>query len=200
MRNKELFCPGLSRAGCKDGFGRQRTIPRHHQHQSYYATHPQPPSEKNTERFFRDTSARNPVRSQLHSSLPFPPRRALLRCGQAVPRPGLLYRHLTSVLFPNDPAKLVTPSTCINFDLLYRNGTKTGSRFPAIQALPRALAQVSSRRPRQCEPKMASVLFGALRQRTAQRSTVCSSTPEVRPVFFIHLIDFPWQLPIKTRY
>jgi hypothetical protein len=66
---------------------------------------------------------------------------------------ALGYRYAKVVLFPVDPAKLETPSTYINFDLLYRNGTKTSSRFPPIQALPRALAQVSTREPDKVYPQ-----------------------------------------------
>ncbi|KAH9979595.1 hypothetical protein BGW80DRAFT_1279156, partial [Lactifluus volemus] len=57
------------------------------------------------------------------------------------------------ILSPVDLAKLDAPSTYINFDLLYRNGTKTNSRFPPIQALPRALAQVSAREPDKVYPQ-----------------------------------------------
>ena len=46
-----------------------------------------------------------------------------------------------------DPTKLETQSVYINFDLLYRNGTKTDSQFPPIQALPPALAKVSIASP-----------------------------------------------------
>jgi len=63
------------------------------------------------------------------------------------------YRYAKTVLFPADPAKLETPSTYINFDLLYDNGTKTNSHFIPIQALPRALAQVSSREPAKIYPQ-----------------------------------------------
>ena len=66
---------------------------------------------------------------------------------------ALGYRYARSVLFHIDPTKLETPSTYINFDLLYPNGTKTDSRFPMIQALPRALAQVSSREPDKVYPQ-----------------------------------------------
>jgi len=67
---------------------------------------------------------------------------------------ALGYRYSRSVLFHIDPTKLETPSTYINFDLLYPNdGTKTDSRFPTIQALPRALAQVSSREPDKVYPQ-----------------------------------------------
>jgi len=66
---------------------------------------------------------------------------------------ALGYRYAKVVLFPLDPAKLETPSTYINFDLLYRNGTKTSSQFPPIRALPRALAQVSSREPDRVYPQ-----------------------------------------------
>jgi hypothetical protein len=66
---------------------------------------------------------------------------------------ALGYRYAKIILFPVDPARLETPSTYINFDLLYRNGTKTSSRFPPIRALPRALAQVSSREPGRVFPQ-----------------------------------------------
>ncbi|KAI9439097.1 hypothetical protein H4582DRAFT_2075755 [Lactarius indigo] len=46
---------------------------------------------------------------------------------------SLGYRYAQSVWYPADPTKLETPSTYINFDLLYRNGTKTDHRFPPIQ-------------------------------------------------------------------
>ncbi|KAF8466073.1 hypothetical protein DFH94DRAFT_781694 [Russula ochroleuca] len=89
--------------------------------------------------------------------------KALLRCGffiiaACIALDGVLflalgYRYAKAVLFPVEPAKLETPSTYINFDLLYRNGTKTSSRFPPIRALPRALAQVSSREPDKVYPQ-----------------------------------------------
>ncbi|KAI0300035.1 hypothetical protein B0F90DRAFT_1726125 [Multifurca ochricompacta] len=66
---------------------------------------------------------------------------------------ALGYRYTKTVLFHVDPRKLETPSTYINFDLLYRNGTKTNLRFPSIQGLPRALAQVSSREPDKVDPQ-----------------------------------------------
>jgi hypothetical protein len=66
---------------------------------------------------------------------------------------ALGYRYAKIVLFPLDPAKLEAPSTYINFDLLYRNGTKTNSQFPPIRALPRALAQVSSTEPDRVYPQ-----------------------------------------------
>jgi hypothetical protein len=66
---------------------------------------------------------------------------------------ALGYRYAKIVLYPVDPAKLETPSTYINFDLLYRNGTKTSSQFPPIRALPRALAQVSSKEPDRVYPQ-----------------------------------------------
>jgi len=56
-------------------------------------------------------------------------------------------RYANSVLFPVHPANLETASTYINFDLLYRNGTKTSFLFPPIRALPRALAQVLLENP-----------------------------------------------------
>jgi len=66
---------------------------------------------------------------------------------------ALGYRYARSVWYPADPAKLETPSTYINFDLLYRNGTKTNSQFPPIQGLPRALAQVSAAEPDKVYPQ-----------------------------------------------
>ncbi|KAH9058102.1 hypothetical protein EDB87DRAFT_1564383 [Lactarius vividus] len=68
---------------------------------------------------------------------------------------SLGYRYAQSVWYPADPAKLETPSTYINFDLLYRNGTKTKTshRFPPIQGLPRALAQVSAAEPDKVYPQ-----------------------------------------------
>jgi len=66
---------------------------------------------------------------------------------------SLGFRYARSVLFPADPAKLETPNTYINFDLLYRNGTKTNSQFPPIQGLPRALAQVSAAEPDKVYPQ-----------------------------------------------
>ncbi|KAH8993700.1 hypothetical protein EDB92DRAFT_1796172, partial [Lactarius akahatsu] len=66
---------------------------------------------------------------------------------------SLGYRYARSVWYPADPAKLETPSTYINFDLLYRNGTKTNHRFPPIQGLPRALAQVSAAEPDKVYPQ-----------------------------------------------
>lgn len=66
---------------------------------------------------------------------------------------ALGYRYAKNVLFPVDPAKLETASTYINFDLLYRNGTKTSSQFPPIRALPRALAHVSSKEPDRVYPQ-----------------------------------------------
>jgi hypothetical protein len=63
------------------------------------------------------------------------------------------YRYVKVTLSPVDPAKLEAPSTYINFDLLYRNGTKTSAQFPPIQALPRALAQVSAREPDMVYPQ-----------------------------------------------
>jgi len=66
---------------------------------------------------------------------------------------ALGYRYAKTVLFPVDPAKLETPSTYINFDLLYRNGTKTSSQFAPIRALPRALAHVSSKEPDRVYPQ-----------------------------------------------
>ncbi|KAN0129158.1 hypothetical protein V8E53_013029 [Lactarius tabidus] len=62
-------------------------------------------------------------------------------------------RYTRSVWYPTDPAQLETPSTYINFDLLYRNGTKTSSKFPPIQGLPRALAQISSAEPDKVFPQ-----------------------------------------------
>ncbi|KAF8266924.1 hypothetical protein EI94DRAFT_1802324 [Lactarius quietus] len=66
---------------------------------------------------------------------------------------SLGYRYARSAWFPTDPTKLETPSTYINFDLLYRNGTKTNSQFPPIQGLPRALAQVSAVEPDKVYPQ-----------------------------------------------
>jgi hypothetical protein len=66
---------------------------------------------------------------------------------------ALGYGYVKAILSPVDPAKLEAPSTYINFDLLYRNGTKTNSRFPPIQALPRSLAQVSAREPDKVYPQ-----------------------------------------------
>ncbi|KAH9014621.1 hypothetical protein EDB83DRAFT_2271785 [Lactarius deliciosus] len=66
---------------------------------------------------------------------------------------SLGYRYARSVWYPADPAKLETPSTYINFDLLYRNGTKANHRFPKIQGLPRALAQVSAAEPDRVYPQ-----------------------------------------------
>ena len=66
---------------------------------------------------------------------------------------ALGYRYAKIVLFPVNPAKLETPSTYINFDLLYRNGTKTSYQFPPIRVLPRALAHVSSREPDRVYPQ-----------------------------------------------
>ena len=63
------------------------------------------------------------------------------------------FRYARSVWYPTDPAKLEAPSTYINFDLLYNNGTKTNSKFPPIQGLPRALAQVSSAEPDKVFPQ-----------------------------------------------
>jgi hypothetical protein len=63
------------------------------------------------------------------------------------------YHYVKAILSPVDPAKLEAPSTYINFDLLYRNGTKTNAQFPPIQALPRALAQVSAREPDKVYPQ-----------------------------------------------
>ena len=57
---------------------------------------------------------------------------------------SLCFRYARSVWFPAHLTNLETPSTHINFDLLYRNGTKTNSQFPPIQGLPRALEQVSA--------------------------------------------------------
>ncbi|KAN0129145.1 hypothetical protein V8E53_013016 [Lactarius tabidus] len=66
---------------------------------------------------------------------------------------SLGFRYAQSVWYPTDPAQLDAPSTYINFDLLYRNGTKTNSNFPPIQGLPRALAQVSSAEPDKIFPQ-----------------------------------------------
>jgi len=66
---------------------------------------------------------------------------------------ALGYRYARSLLFHVDPTELETPSTYINFDLLYLNGSKTGSRSPTVRALPRALAQVSSREPDKIYPQ-----------------------------------------------
>ena len=66
---------------------------------------------------------------------------------------SLGYRYARSLWYPADPANLETPSTYINFDLLYRNGTKTNFQFPPIQALPRALAQVSAAEPDKVYPQ-----------------------------------------------
>ena len=89
--------------------------------------------------------------------------KALLRCGlfviaictalDSILFLALGYRYARSLLFHIDPTQLETPSTYINFDLLYLNGSKTDSRFPTIQALPRALAQVSSREPDKIYPQ-----------------------------------------------
>jgi len=127
-----------------------------------------PPSQKNTERISEIYERSESGAISLNLSLPFQSRQAVafvlsLRCGfiiiaictalDGVLFLALVYRYARSVLFPVDPAKLETPSTYINFDLLYRNGTKTGSRFPTIQALPRVLAQVSSREPDKVYPQ-----------------------------------------------
>jgi len=66
---------------------------------------------------------------------------------------SLCYRYVRSVWFPVNPAKLDTPSTYINFDLLYLNGTRTDTQFPPIQGLPRALAQVSAAEPDKIYPQ-----------------------------------------------
>ena len=66
---------------------------------------------------------------------------------------SLGYHYARSVWYPADPAKLEALSTYINFDLLYRNGTKTDSQFPPIQGLPRALAQVSAAEPDKVFPQ-----------------------------------------------
>jgi hypothetical protein len=89
--------------------------------------------------------------------------KALLRCGFFIIAActaldsalflALGYRYAKAVLFPVESTKLDSPSTYINFDLLYRNGTKTSSRFPPIRALPRALAHVSSREPDKVYPQ-----------------------------------------------
>ncbi|KAH8991481.1 hypothetical protein EDB86DRAFT_1607487 [Lactarius hatsudake] len=66
---------------------------------------------------------------------------------------SLGYRYARSVWYLADPAKLEAPSTYINFDLLYRNGTRTNHRFPPIHGLPRALAQVSAAEPDKVYPQ-----------------------------------------------
>ncbi|KAN0129147.1 hypothetical protein V8E53_013018 [Lactarius tabidus] len=43
---------------------------------------------------------------------------------------SLGFRYALSVWYPTDPAKLETPSTYMNFDLLCRNEAKMKSQFP----------------------------------------------------------------------
>ncbi|KAN0129149.1 hypothetical protein V8E53_013020 [Lactarius tabidus] len=66
---------------------------------------------------------------------------------------SLGFSYAQSVWYPTDPAQLDTPSTYIKYDLLYRNGTKTNSKFPPLQGLPRALAQVSFAEPDKIFPQ-----------------------------------------------
>jgi hypothetical protein len=158
-----------------------------------------PPSQKNTERIFRDLRALGiRCESQLILSLPFQSQQAVAfvpssRCGfitiaictalDGVLFLALVYRHARCVLFPIDPAKHETPRTYIDFDVLYRNGTKTGSRFPAIQALPRALGQGSSRESNkvyQQWPVSFLAPYGSV-SRNDRRLLV---DPEVSSVFF----------------
>jgi len=59
---------------------------------------------------------------------------------------ALAYRYASMALFPLDPAKLETPRTYINFDLLYRNGTKYTSSIPSDPRSPtRACAGLHER-------------------------------------------------------
>lgn len=88
------------------------------------------------------------------------------------------YRYAKTVLFPVDPAKLETASSYINFDLLYRNGTKTSSQFPPIRALPRALAHVSSSAPDRVYPQWP-VSFLAPYGRVPQNDRRLLVDPEV---------------------
>jgi hypothetical protein len=103
---------------------------------------------------------------------------------------ALGYRFAKAVLFPVDPAKLETPSTYINFDLLYRNGTKTSSQFPPIRALPRALAQVSSREPDKVYPQWP-VSFLAPYGSVPQNDRRLLVDPEVN-LLLHHLDSPPW--------
>ena len=68
------------------------------------------------------------------------------------------FRHTRFVQFP---AKLKTPSTYINFDLLRRNRTKTSTQFSPIQGLPCACASVHSGRIRPRLSAVARVISGA---------------------------------------
>jgi hypothetical protein len=102
---------------------------------------------------------------------------------------ALGYRYAKIVLFPVDPAKLETRSSYINFDLLYRNGTKTSSQFPPIRALPRALAQVSSKEPDRVYSQWP-VSFLAPYGSVPQNDRRLLVDPEVNLLLLLHL-DLP---------
>ena len=103
---------------------------------------------------------------------------------------ALGYRYAKTVLFPVDPANLETRSSYINFDLLYRNGTKTSSQFPPIRALPRALAQVSSKEPDRVYPQWP-VSFLAPYGSVPQNDRRLLVDPEVN-LLLLHVDSPPW--------
>lgn len=116
--------------------------------------------------------------------------RALLRCGlfiiatrtaqewRAVPRPGL-----PSVLFPIDPARLETSSTCVH--LPQRDQDKLSIPF-GTGSPTRARTNFFPRASPTRYTHMARAVFGALRRRTAhQRSTFARRLPEVSRSFFL---------------
>jgi len=98
-------------------------------------------------------------------------------------------RYANSVLFPVHPANLETASTYINFDLLYRNGTKTSFLFPPIRALPRALAQVSSREPDRVYPQWPTS-FLAPYGRVPQNDRRLLVDPEISTYVQFRVLDY----------